>query len=143
MSARMNARLYNLNHSTYICQYHVVWATKYRGKLLSDNYIKAELRRIFKSVARWKDFKILAWHIGLDHIHLYIIVPPKFSVAFAVQLLKGKSSAWLKKKTKKLPDGSLWCRGYFVSTIGVNEHQIKNYIKNQESQRRDMPTLFE
>lgn len=142
MSARSNGRLYNLDHSTYICQYHIVWTTKYRGKMLADKYIKAELRRIFKSVAQWKNFRMIAWHIGDEHIHLYLIIPPKYSIAYAVQLLKGKSSAWIRKKTKKLPDGSLWCRGYYVSTLGINEHQVKNYILNQESQRTDMPTLF-
>jgi len=59
-----------------------------------------------------------------------------------VQILKGKSSSWIEKKTKKLPKGTLWCRGYFVSTIGINEHQIRNYIKNQDKNKIDPSTLF-
>ena len=136
-----NGRLYNLGHSSYICQYHIVWATKFRGPVLASNYIKTELKNLFKQIARWKGFSIISWHVGQEHIHLYVIVPPKYSIAYAIQVLKGKSSAWIKKKTKKLPRGSLWCRGYFVSTLGINEYQIKTYIENQNYYRREMPKL--
>jgi len=137
----INYRLYNLKHCTYVCQYHLVWATKYRGKLF-DDYIKAEIKRIFKVICKWKGFTLLQWYVGNEHVHLYIIIPPKFSLSYAVQIFKGKSSSWIKKKTKKLPKGSLWCPGYFVSTIGINEHQIRNYIKNQDKYKIDPPTLF-
>jgi len=140
--ANGKARLYNLDHCTYICQFHLVWTVKYRGKALSDNYIKAEIKRMFKVICKWKGFKLLQWHIGDEHIHLYIIIPPKYSVSYVMQILKGKSSSWIKKKTKKLPKGSLWCRGYFVSTVGINENQIRNYIKSQEKHRIEMPKLF-
>lgn len=135
------SRLYNLEHCTYTCQYHLVWVTKYRGKVLADTYIKQELKRIFKAIAKWKEFQIMSWHVGDEHIHLYVIIPPKHSVAYAVQIFKGKSSNWIKKKTKKLPQGSLWSRGYFVSTVGINEHQIRNYINNQQTRRPEMPKL--
>ena len=136
-----NGRLYQLRHCTYVCQYHLVWITKYRGRVMSDKYIKQQLRNIFKSVAKWKGFKIIAWNIGDEHIHLYVIIPPKYSVAYAIQIFKGKSSAWLKKSIKKIPKGSFWCRGYYVSTIGINEVQIKNYINNQHHHQIDMPKL--
>lgn len=136
-----NGRLYNLEHCTYLCQYHLVWVTKYRGKVLGDTYIKQELKRIFKAIARWKGLELIAWHVGDEHIHLYLIVPPKYSVAYVVQVLKSKSSAWIKKKTKKFPLGTFWCRGYFVSTIGINEQQIRNYITHQDHHRRDIPKL--
>lgn len=139
--ARTNGRLYQLDHSTYICQYHLVWASKYRGPVLSSNYIKAELKRIFKSIASWKGFRIISWHVGDEHIHLYVIIPPKYSVSYALQIFKGKSSSWIKKKTRQFPRGSLWCRGYFVSTLGINEHQVRNYIKNQDRNRIEMTKL--
>lgn len=139
--ARPNGRLYQLDHSTYVCQYHLVWASKYRGAVLSSNYIKAELKRIFKSIARWKGFRIVSWHVGDDHVHLYVIIPPKYSVSYALQVFKGKSSSWIKKRTKQFPRGSLWCRGYFVSTLGINEHQVRNYINNQKHHQADLPKL--
>ena len=88
---------------------------------MADMYIKAELKRIFKLICRWKGFQILAWHIGDEHIHLYASIPPKYSVAYAMAILKGKSSAWIKKKSSKIPQGSFWARGYFVTTVGKFE----------------------
>ena len=136
-----NRRLYSLQHCTWECGYHLVFVTKYRGKVLSDNFIKQEMKRMFKQIATWKGFTLRQWHIGDEHGHLYINIPPKYSAAYAVQILKGKTSTWIKKKTKKLPKGALWSRGYFVSTVGANEHQIRNYIKNQDHHRYDMPKL--
>ncbi len=133
--------LYQLNHCTYSCQYHLVWTPRYRGKVMADKYIKAEFKRIFKWICRWKNFQIYAWHIGDEHIHLYISIPPKFSVAYAVSVIKGKSSAWIKKKTKAIPPGSFWARGYFVSTIGINEHAIKKYIQNQQHHQLELQKL--
>jgi len=86
---------------------------------------------MFKHIARWKELHIHAWHIGEDHIHLFLSIPPKYSASYIIQILKGKTSAWIKKKSKRFPDGTLWQRGYFVSTIGLDEHQIKKYIENQ------------
>ena len=141
MSPSTQRRLYSLEHSTWECSYHLVFVTKYRGKVLSDTYIKAELKRMFKQIARWKDFALRQWHIGDEHVHLYIDIPPKYSPAYAIQILKGKTLTWIKKKTKKLPQGTLWSRGYFVFTVGANEYQIKNYIKNQDNRRPILPKL--
>ena len=135
-------KLYQLSHSTYRCQYHIVWTPRYRHKVLADKYIKAELKRIFKAIAKWKGFVIYAWHIGDEHIHLYLGIPPKFSVAYAMAILKAKSSAWLKKKTKKLPRGALWARGYFVSTVGIEEAVIKQYVQNQQHHQIELKQLF-
>jgi len=109
---------------------------------MADRYIKEELKRIFKMVATWKGMVIRQWHVGDEHVHLYVEIPPKYSVAYAVCILKGKSSTWLKKKTKKIAKGSFWSRGYFVSTLGVNEWQVKKYIENQQHHQVEMPKLF-
>lgn len=134
-------RLYKLDHCTYLCRYHIVWTTRYRGRVLADTYIKLELKRIIKTICLWKGFIPHAWHVGDEHIHLHITIPPKYSVAYAICVIKGKSSAWIKKKTKKLPKGSLWARGYFVSTIGINEYAIKKYIERQRHEQIELPSL--
>ncbi len=95
-----NRRLYQLSHCTCYCRYHIVWTPRFRGKILADEYIKQELKRMFKMIAKWKGFQIVSWHIGDEHIHLFISIPHKFSVLYAVSILKGKSSAWIKKKNK-------------------------------------------
>lgn len=137
----MLTKLYRLEHSTYVCQYHIVWIPRYRGKVLADTYSKQELKRIFKFMCKWKGFTIVAWHVGDDHIHLYLIIPPKYSVSYAIQILKSKSANWLKKKTKRFPQGNLWARGYFVSTIDINEQVIINYIKNQDHKRINIENM--
>jgi len=136
-----NIKLYQLSHCKYRCQYHLVWIPRYREKVLADNYIKAELGRIFKTIAKWKGFVIRAWRIGDDHIHLVIDIPPKYSISYTMAIIKGKSSAWIKKKTKKLPRGSLWAKGYFVSTVGVDEMTIQNYVKHQEHHQVNIQKL--
>jgi putative transposase len=118
-----------------------VWTPRYRGKVLADNYIKQELRRMFNQIANWKGLKIYAWHIGDEHIHLHIGIPPKYSIAYVIQILKGKTSAWLKKKTKKFPKGVLWGRGYFVSTVGADEIAVRNYVRNQSHHQVNMNQL--
>jgi len=137
----MHTKLYQLEHCTYVCQYHIVWTPRYRGKVLADIYIKQELKRIFKFIANWKGLALLQWHIGDEHIHLFLVIPPKYSASYIIQVLKAKSSSWLKKKTKKFPKGALWARGYFVSTVGINEHAIRNYIKNQDNRKVDLENL--
>lgn len=86
---------------------------------------------MFKFIARWKGLKLYAWHIGDEDIHIHISIPPKYSIAYIIQILKGKTSGWIKKKTKKFPKGVLWGRGYFISTVGLNEAAVHLYIRNQ------------
>ena len=131
MTGRIRTKCYKLEHCTYDCSYHIVFTPRYRGKVLADAYIKQELKRMFNQIARWKNLVIYAWHVGDEHIHLYIGIPPKYSIAYIIQILKGKTSLWLKKKTKKFPTGPLWGRGYFVSTVGADEQAVKRYVDDQ------------
>lgn len=136
-----NRRLYQLDHCTYQCDYHLVWTTRYRGMVMADNYIKQLLGQTFKRICHWKGLRPWAWHIGDEHIHIFLCVPPKYSISYVVNVLKGKSSAWIKKKTKKIPKGSFWARGYFVSTVGVDEMTVKRYVENQRHHQVEFPKL--
>lgn len=120
---------------------HIVWTPKYRGKVMVSKYIKDELKRMFKYIAQWKGLVIKEWHIGDEHIHLYIVIPPKYSISYIIAVLKTKTSTWLKKKNKKIPQGPFWCRGYFCTTIGINEIAIRTYIQNQERIREKYQQL--
>ena len=136
-----NHLYYVLDHCTYDCQYHIVWTPRYRGKVLADKYIKDELKREFKQICQWKNFIMKSWHIGDEHIHLFLIIPPKYSISYAIEILKGKTSTWIKKKTTKFPKGPLWARGYFVSSVGIDEYALKTYIADQEKYKVEMPKL--
>jgi putative transposase len=118
-----------------------VFVTKWRGKVLTDKYIKQEMKTMFTRIATWKGLELVGWHVGDEHVHLVLHIPPKYSVSYIVQVLKGKTSGWIKKKTKKFPKGSLWARGYFVSTIGVNELAVRKYVQNQHTHHQEMPRL--
>jgi putative transposase len=107
---------------------------------MENSWVKQEFKRIFKQICRWKGIGIKAWHVGDDHIHLLLLIPPKYSVSYAVSVIKAKSSAWIKKKTKKFPVGSLWARGYFVSTIGLSQEAVKKYVQNQQHHQIEPPT---
>lgn len=128
----IKTKCYQLDHCTYNCSYHIVFTPRYRGKVLASNFIKAELKREFKQIAHWKSCVIYAWHIGDEHVHLYFGIPPKYSVSYIIQVLKGKTSLWIKKRTKKIPNGPFWGRGYFVSTVGIQEAALKKYIEHQQ-----------
>ena len=133
--SHIRTKCYKLEHCTYDCSYHIVWTPRYRGKVLADTYIKQELKRMIKNIAHWKGLILYAWHIGDEHIHLYLSIPPKYSISYIIQVLKAKTSTWIKKKSKKFPKGALWGRGYFVSTVGIDEQAVRNYVQNQGKQQ--------
>ena len=134
-------RMRSLNHSMYQTQYHIIWGTKYRRKYIKE-YVKSELlENLFKTIKKYPTLYIHSINTDQDHIHLQIEIPPNLTIASVVQLLKGSSSIHLKKKFKFIRemylDGSIWSVGYFVSTIGLNETQIKKYIEYQG--KKDFP----
>jgi putative transposase len=137
-----------LSHCFYDLKYHLVWTPKYRGKVLGADKVKSELRRIFETICKWKHWEIIELNIQVDHIHLVLLATPRDSVSYAMQIIKGKSSAWLKKKIKRTHSlyekESLWARGYFVSTIGLDEHLIRRYVKHQDKHNQtSQPSLFD
>lgn len=136
-----------LSHCFYDLKYHIVWTPQYRGKVLAAITIQQELRRIFESICKWKHWEIIELNIQSDHIHLCILLTPRDSVSYAMQIIKGKSSAWIKKKIKReqglYERHSLWARGYFASTIGIDEFIIRRYVKHQHHHNEvDQPSLF-
>lgn len=124
------------SHSFYDCKYHIVFTPKYRWKVFESKYLKEEIRRIIKLICKWKQIEILEWHVSSDHIHLLVIIPPKYSVSYVMQIIKWKSSSWLKKKNKSLKiqckAWSFWSRWYFVSTVWIDDIIIRRYVKHQE-----------
>ena len=124
-----------LSHCFYDLKYHFVFTPKFRGKVFVTEKVKNELRRILETICKWKHWEILELNIQEDHIHLCLLATPRDSVSYIMQIIKGKSSAWMKKKIKKkhglYERRSLWARGYFVSTIGVDEEIIKRYVRHQ------------
>ena len=130
----------NLIHArtcVYNVNYHIVWSTKYRRKVL-NSIIESRLKEILTQVSLEKCFIIHEMEVGeLDHIHLFVSAHPKISISYIVKMMKGISGRLLMKEfpeiQKYLWKGELWNPSYYVETIGsVSEENIKRYIKNQE-----------
>ena len=129
-------RIRQLNHSVYQIRYHIVWGTKFRYKVLKP-YVRKELLGFWFNLLKTKYPTLYIHEIntGDDHVHMMIEIPPTVAICTIVQKLKGYASIYLKQKfpflSKIYEDGSIWSVGYFVSTIGLNEEQIRQYIKKQ------------
>ena len=129
-----------LSHSFYYCVYHIVWTPKYRFRVLRD-VVADVLENKIGAICAWKEVEILEMNIQPDHIHLVCSIPPKMSVSDFMGILKGKSAIMMFKSypsLRKKPywGNHFWSRGYFVSTVGVDEERIKNYVKYQEQEER-------
>ena len=136
-TGQMETRL--SGHSAYRTEYHIIWIPKYRRRVLNPG-IRGYLVKIFPKVLRsMPGCEILEQNIQVDHIHLLMVIPPKYAVSDVVGRIKGRTSsklrkrfAWLKKVYWK--ENIIWSRGYFVSTVGVDEEKIIKYIRWQQSQ---------
>jgi putative transposase len=134
-------RIRSLSHSIYQHQYHIVWGTKYRKKFLKY-YTKYEfINSLYSTIKKYPTLFLHSANVSEDHVHIQIEIPPSVSVAVAVQRLKQELSRHLKERFKFIRDmyldGNIWSVGYFSSTIGLNEDQIKKYIEYQNME--DLP----
>ena len=91
---------------------------------------------MFRDLAGHKESKIVEGHLMGNHVHMCISIPPKYAVANVVGYLKGKSAIQIARKfggrQRNFTGENFWARGYFVSTVGLDEHMVRAYIRNQE-----------
>ncbi len=129
-----------LSHVVYKCDYHIVWVPKYRLRILKGT-IKELVEQDIRMLCEWKSCEVAELNVQEDHIHLLVSVPPKVSISKLMGTLKGKIAIKLFKsypKLKKKPywGNHFWARGYFVSTVGLDEEMIKKYVKYQEKEEK-------
>ena len=142
----MKNEIKTLSHSTYRCQYHIVFAPKYRRKEIYGQ-LRADIGQILRKLCEEKKVEIIEAEACPDHIHMLVSIPPYLSVAQFVGFLKGKSTLMIfdRHANLKYKYGSrhFWCRGYYVDTVGKNAKRIEEYIKNQlkEDQINDQMTI--
>lgn len=135
-------------HSKYRCEYHIVFAPKYRRKEIYGQ-LKKDIGEILRKLCEQKDVEIIEVEACSDHIHMLVSISPYLSIAQFVGYLKGKSSLMIFDRHANLKykygQRSFWCRGYFVDTVGKNETTIRNYIRNQleEDYAKDQMSLKE
>jgi putative transposase len=138
----------SLSHTAWECKYHVVWIPKYRKKKLYGK-LRQHLGALIKDLAKQKESMVLEGHLMSDHVHMLISIPPKYAVSQVIGFIKGKSAIYVARtyvgRRKNFTGQNFWARGYFVSTVGMDEDAIREYIKKQEKedQRIDQLEIFE
>ena len=133
-----------LAHALWECKYHIVWCPKYRFRLLKAEIGKS-IRDIVKQLCEWKPAEILEGSVQIDHIHLVLSIPPKYSVSEFVGFLKGKSAIKIVDMHLELKRRDwgrhFWAKGYCVGTVGMDEEQIRKYVKWQLQKDKAMDQL--
>lgn len=144
----MKNEVRHTSHSTYRCQYHIVFAPKYRRKEIYGE-LKKEIGEILRKLCEQKKVELIEAEACPDHIHMLVSLPPYLSVAQFMGYLKGKSSLMIfdRHANMKYKYGrrNFWARGYYVDTVGKNERMIREYIRNQleEDYMSDQVTMTE
>ena len=140
----MNNSTENLNHTKWECKYHVVLIPKYRRKVMYGS-IRQELGSIIRELAQQKESQVEEGHLMADHVHIMLSIPPKYSVSEVVGYIKGKSAIAIARtfmdRKKNFTGQNFWARGYYVSTVGRDEAQVRAYIREQEKEDRRLDQL--
>ncbi len=138
----------SLAHTKWNCKYHIVFAPKYRRKIIFGK-LKADIGKILRELCNWKQVNIIEAEMCPDHVHMLVEIPPKMSVSSFVGFLKGKSTLLIFERHANLKhkygNRSFWCRGYYVDTVGKNKQKIAEYIRTQmqEDQVSDQISMKE
>ena len=126
-------------HVKWECKYHVVIVPKYRKKAIFGK-LRQEIGKMLRQLCRQKGIELLEGHALVDHVHLLLSVPPRYSIAMTVGYLKGKSAVRIHRDYGKargtLLGRSFWSRGYCVSTVGFDEASVRRYIQEQEEREK-------
>lgn len=125
----------SLAHTVWECKYHIVWVPKRRRKVIFGQ-LRREIGTIIRKLCKYKGIEMMEGNTGIDHIHILVSIPPKYSVATIAGYLKGKSAMIVFEKysnlRKNFKGHNFWARGYYVSTVGLDEAKVRKYIKEQE-----------
>ena len=126
-------------HSVYSLQYHVVWVCKYRRRVLNPGvctYFRRVLPKLLRSMP---GVQVKSIGFDRDHLHLVIVIPPKYSISSVMGQLKSQSASRLRQKFHWLArvywkENIVWSPGYFVSSVGIDEETIRRYVEHQGNQ---------
>ena len=138
----MSKRFKKLSHTIYECKYHFAICPKYRFRIFKNDIAEYTKQRAAILCHQKELVEVLELNVQLDHIHLVMSIPPKYAVSSLMGFLKGKLSLRLFQRYEKLGKRywgrHLWARGYCVSTVGLNEQQIREYVKWQEKKEKEI-----
>ena len=127
------------SHAIYETEYHLVWISRYRRKVFVRG-VKEYGEKLLAQIPELDpDIEVVKLNVHVDHVHMVVVIPPKYAVARVVQYIKSRSAKALKAKFPFLKKvyfsrGGIWSRGYCVSCIGLNEKEILAYVEHQEKE---------
>ena len=134
----------SLCHTKWECKYHVVWIPKCRKKTLYGK-LRKYLGNVLRELARRRECEIHEGHLCPDHVHVFMSIPPKYSVSQVIGFMKGKSAIHVARnyagQKRNFRGHSFWARGYHVSTVGRDEETIRAYIRKQEAEDNRLEQL--
>jgi len=127
----------SLSHTRWDCKYHIVFSPKFRRKVIYGK-LKKDIGKILRELCERKEVEIIEANACADHIHMLVKIPPKLSVSSFMGYLKGKSTLIIFERYANLKykygNRTFWCKGYYVSTVGLNKEKISKYIKEQQEE---------
>jgi putative transposase len=127
----------SLSHTKWDCKYHVVFIPKRRKKAIFGA-LRKDLGGIFRELALQRESRVVEGHLMVDHVHMCLSIPPKYSVSNVVGYIKGKSAISIARhfggRQRNFTGEVFWARGYFVSTVGLDEEMVRAYIRDQEQE---------
>ena len=107
--------------------------------------LRRHLGEVFRKLAEQKESRIEEGHLMPDHVHMMIVIPPKYAVSQVVGFIKGKSAIHLARsyaeRSRNFVGQHFWARGYFVSTVGRDEEVIREYIRQQEEEDKRLDQM--
>ena len=129
----------SISHTRWNCKYHIVFIPKYRRKVVYGK-LRRDIGAILRRLCEMKDIEIIEAHAMPDHIHMSVRIPPKMSVSYFMGYLKGKSSLMIDARHANLEynhgNRTFGAKGYYVSTVGLNQKTVAKYIREQEAEDR-------
>ena len=137
----------SLAHTKWECKYHVVFIPKYRRKSLYRE-LRSHLGEMFRELTRRRESEVVEGHLLVDHVHMLLSIPLKWSVSQVMGFIKEKSAIHIARtfvgRRQNFTGQHFWARGYWVSTVGKDERAVREYIQNQEKedQRLDQLEMF-
>lgn len=127
----------SLSHTRWDCKYHIVFSPKSRRKVIYGK-LKKDIGKILRELCERKEVEIIEANACADHIHMLVKIPPKLSISSFMGYLKGKSTLIIFERYANLKykygNRTFWCKGYYVSTVGLNKEKISKYIKEQQEE---------
>jgi len=134
------SRYKRMSQTIWFCEYHIVWCPKYRFRIL-DGKIKEEVEHAIRAQTQQMGCEVVEMNVQRDHVHLVVMIPPKLSISDYMGRTKGKSAirifnVFRDLRRKRYWGNKFWSPGYCVGTVGLNEEQIRKYVKYQEEAER-------